>query len=345
MKTTGKEAKFLCRAIPEFLDGYAPNHLTSSPNTLKSYKCTLQKYLAFLQNEKHIDTNTIDKACFERQTIEEWMRYMRNKEKLLPDTCNIRLGNLRSFLNYLGSRDIAYKYLYLDAIGIPLMKTQKKKVEGLTKEAVKVIMEEPDQSTRTGKRDLVFMIIAYGTAARIDEILSIKLKDIHLTDKKPFINIIGKGNKMRALYLLPKAVVHIRKYIELFHGDNPDPEAYLFYSRNGDIQTKISQKAIEKRLHMYGQRAHEKCADIPINLHAHQFRHARATHWIEEGINIAEISVLLGHEQIATTMRYLDIPTADEAAALAVLEDENDKKVSRKWKKKHNSLTDLIHSS
>ena len=55
-------------------------------------------------------------------------------------------------------------------------------------------------------------------------------------------------------------------------------------------------------------------------------------HWLEEGMNVVEISVLLGHEQLATTMRYLDISTEDQIKALATLEVENDTKLSPKWK-------------
>ena len=38
-------------------------------------------------------------------------------------------------------------------------------------------------------------------------------------------------------------------------------------------------------------------------------------------------------------MVYLDISTEDELKALAVLEDENDKKITPKWKNKTNTLT------
>lgn len=338
----GKEAQAIMRAISDFIDSYAGIHLTNSDDTLKSYRVTLRKFLGFLEDQKGITPQTINKSCFEQKVIEDWMRYMRKTEGLLPDTCNIRLGSLRTFLKYLGSRSVEYKYLYTDAMEIPLMKTEKKKVNGLTRPAVKAIMAEPDLSSKTGRRDLVFMIIAYGTAARMSEILSIKIKDVSLDRSKPSITIVGKGNKMRTLYLLPKAVAHIRKYIAEAHGAHPNPEDYLFYSRNGGHKDKLTSKAIEKRLRIYAERAHAKCSDVPLDLHAHQFRHARATHWLEDGLNIVEISTLLGHEQLATTMRYLDISTADELKALATLEDENDKKVNRKWKVKSNSLKDLI---
>ena len=339
---SGKEAKFLSKSVSEFISVYAPAHLTDSENTLKSYQATLSKYLGFLEDDKGFSIQTISAECFEKQVIEEWMRHMRNIERLSPDTCNIRLGGLRTYLKYLGTREVKYKYLYSEAVDIPLMKTEKKKVSGLSKKVVKALMAAPNQSTPAGRRDLVFMIIAYGTAARISEILSIKVGHLFLDGSKPRVTVIGKGGKVRTLYLLPKAVAHIRKYLNTAHGENPDPERYLFYSRNGNKEERISSKAIEKRLRMYAEKAHEKCSDVPLDLHAHQFRHARASHWLEEGMNIVEISVLLGHEQLATTMRYLDISTDDQIKAMATLEDENDSKVSAKWKNNNGSLKSLV---
>ena len=339
---SGKEARFLSKSVSEFISVYAPAHLTDSENTLKSYQVTLGKYLGFLEDDKGFSIQTISAECFEKQVIEEWMRHMRNIERLSPDTCNIRLGGLRTYLKYLGTREVKYKYLYSEAIDIPLMKTEKKKVSGLSKKAVKALMAAPNQSTAAGRRDLVFMIIAYGTAARMSEILSIKVGHLFLDGSKPHVTVIGKGGKVRTLYLLPKAVAHIRKYLNTAHGENPDPERYLFYSRNGNKEERISSKAIEKRLRMYAEKAHEKCSDVPLDLHAHQFRHARASHWLEEGMNIVEISVLLGHEQLATTMRYLDISTDDQIKAMATLEDENDSKVSAKWKNNNGSLKSLV---
>lgn len=339
---SGNEAQFLVRAISSFINAYAPVHLTESEHTLKSYTSTLNKYLAFLEDRKGYTIQSIEKKCFERTMIEEWLRYMRNEEKLSAETCNVRLGGLRTFLKYLGAGDAEYKYLYLEAMDIPLRKTGKKKVNGLTKSAVKAVMAEPDQSTKTGKRDLLFMMIAYGTAARMSEILAIKIDHIHLDCAKPYITVTGKGNKIRTLYLLPKLTAHLKRYIKEVHGVNSVADSYLFYSRNGTNNDPVSSRAIEKRLHIYAEKAHKKCDDVPLNLHAHQFRHARATHWLEEGINIVEISVLLGHEQLATTMKYLDISTEDQAKALATLDDENKASVSRKWKNKNGSLKSLL---
>jgi integrase len=75
-----------------------------------------------------------------------------------------------------------------------------------------------------------------------------------------------------------------------------------------------------------------------LNLHAHQFRHAKASHWLEDGMSIVQISFLLGHEQLETTMKCLDITTVQEAEAPAALEDEKSRATPKKRKATDGSL-------
>lgn len=338
MKKPTEEALEVSRHIADFLGSYAPQHLTSSGHTLKSYRTAISLYLTFLEDAKGICPSLFGKACFERSVIEEWLKWLKEERGSSPETCNNRLGSLRAFLRYLGGRKPEYQHISLEASQIPLRKTQKKKVSGMSRDAVKALLSCPNAATRTGKRDLVLMTVLYATAARLDEALSLKIGDLHLDCAKPHALIVGKGNKMRSLHLLPKAVAHIKAYIREFHGSDPNPEAYLFYSRNTGIFGKLTQPAVDKRLKKYAAIAHEKCKDVPLGLHAHQLRHAKATHWLEDGVNIVQISFLLGHESLETTKRYLDITLEDEQAALATLEDENERKLAPKWKNGDGSL-------
>lgn len=137
---------------------------------------------------------------------------MKEVRECSPDTCNNRLASIRTFLKYLGSRDASYLYLYQEASEIPRRKCIKKKVKGMSRLAVKSLLEAPNPSEKTGRRDLAFIILLYSTAARLDEILSLENEQLHLACEKPYATIIGKGNKIRTLYLLPKAVAHLKRY-------------------------------------------------------------------------------------------------------------------------------------
>ena len=333
------DAAKLSRHISDFLYDYAPNMLTESKHTLKSYKDALTLFVQFLESEG-ITPSCFTKACFEVRQIEKWVRWLKKSRNCSPDTCNVRLASLRVFLKYIGTRDVGLMYLFQDAKSIKRQKCVKKKVSGLTRNAVAAMLSAPDLATITGRRDLVFMVLIYATAARLGEMLSLKIKQIHIKgEKNPYINIIGKGQKIRTLYLLPRAVAHIEKYIYDAHGDQADPEAYLFYSRVGGKYSMLTEPAIDKRLKLYAQKLHGKNPDVPLNCHAHQFRHGKASHWVEDGLNILQISFLLGHAQLETTMVYLDISTEEKAKAMATLETETDKKIDKKWKNANGTLS------
>ena len=339
MRKAKSEAVEISRHISLFLREYAPNHLTGSQHTLRSYETALTLYVGFLE-EKGITPENFNAASFERTKIEEWMVWLAKARGCSPDTCNNRLASIRAFLKYIASRNIKYSDISNGATTIKLRKRKKRKVNGLSRNAVKTLMNEPDVTTLMGIRNLTFIILLYATAMRLDEILSLKIKHVIL-EGKACVNVIGKGNKLRTLYLLPKAVSHLKQYIELFHGANPDPESYLFFSKIKGQRSKMTQASVAKMLKKYASLANAKNSEVPLDLHAHQFRHAKASHWMEDGMNIVQISFLLGHAQLQTTMIYLDVTTEQEAKAMATLESENDKKVPAKWKKGGNSISSM----
>ena len=341
MKKATKEAVMIARYMNAFLDEYVPSQKSRSSHTLRSYSYALTLYVGFLETGKGIHAGNLHRECFSREYIEEWLVWLMEKRGCSPQTCNNRLSSFRVFLKYLEIRDISFLTVSEDASRIDRRRETHKKVKGMSKKAVQALLSTPDLSTKTGRRDLALIITMYGTAARLDEILSMKIGHLHLDTKNPSVSIVGKGCKIRTMYLLPKAVLHLRKYLKEFHGDTPQTESYVFYSRNIGPSGKMSQPAVNKQLKKHAQTAYALCNEVPVSLHAHQIRHAKASHWLEDGMNIVQISFLLGHEQLQTSMVYLDITTEQEAKALATLEDENDKRVSKKWKNDKVSLAEF----
>ena len=339
MKKANNEAREIAGYICSFLEDYAPNQRTTSEHTLKSYRMTLTLYIGFLEEIKRITPSMLASSCFQQPVIEEWLNWLRDSRGCSPETCNVRLSSMRVFLDYLGSRDIKYLCLSNNASSIKKRKTTKKHVTGMSRDAVKAILNVPDVSSKTGKRDLTFMVVLYATAARMDELLDMKISQLHLEADRPYITIIGKGRKIRNLYILPKAKAHIQSYLKEFHGTNPNADDYVFYSRNIGKSGKMTQPAIDKMLKKYAATAHISCEEVPLKLHAHQFRHAKASHWLDDGMNIVQISFLLGHSDVRTTMIYLDVTTEAELKAMATLEDESEEKVTKKWKAPGNKLS------
>ena len=338
MRKAGQEAIGIARAVSGFLCDFAPMHKTSSEHTLRSYRCAIALYMEYLEEEGGATAAGLSWEHFRKPLVEGWLAWLSGARGNSAATRNVRLGALRAFLEYAASRNPVAMCAYQESTTIGRAKRPKRKVEGMTKEAVKALLQVPDTSTRTGRRDLALMETLYATAARIDEALSLRLANVHPSRKRPCIDVVGKGKKARTLYLPRRAASCLRAYMAEFHPGERESSALLFYASHAAGDTKLTQAAVRKRLRLHAARAHEICPDVPLGLHAHQLRHARASHWLDEGMDIVKISFLLGHEQLQTTMVYLDVSPESVLGAVEALQDEYGKGVKPKWPKDGGSL-------
>ena len=338
-KRPSGDAALIARRVKEFLEDYAPQFLTTSDHTLKAYGDAIAMFFVFLQ-EQGVNPRTLERSHLEREWIERWIVWLKAERGNSPDTCNNRLASLRRFLEYLGSRDVSMQYLYLEAKQIKRQKSAKTKVCGMSAEAVEALLGAPDTETAIGRRDLTFMTVMYATGARLDEVRSLTVRQVHLDAPKPYITLFGKGGKTRSGYLLPRASRMLRKYMKEALGPDPDADAPLFPSRVGG--GKMSEQAWDKRIKTYAAIAHAVCSDVPVGAHAHQLRHAAASEWLDAGMNVVEVQHMLGHEQLTTTMRYLDIRMSSKSKAMSVLESEDDKKKTKKWRNPDGTLVGFL---
>lgn len=306
---------------------------TRSHHTIKSFEITIASFLSFLEQQKEIEASTfVSEEVLNRTVVLEWLEWLTKEKGCSPQTCNVRLANLRSFIKYAAASNPKYRSIYIDLQTIEQRKAERHKVEGMSKKAIKAILSIPDTNTSTGLRDAVMLSLLYTTATRLEELSNIKLGDLNLDVEYPYVVVRGKGNKFRTLYLPKQMVALLRSYITTTFETDDKQEEYLFFSKIKGNSYPITEVGISKRLKLYGEKARVKCAEVPVNLHAHQFRHARATHWLDDGLNIAQVSRLLGHENIATTMIYLDITEEIKSKAIKSRMNKEIKGIKPKWK-------------
>ena len=338
------QAVEIARLTFDWINGYIPTLRTNSLHTVRAYKTTINLYVHYLE-DKGITDKTFNAECFSVSYLNDWLIWLRQERNCSNKSCNSRLAAIKCLLKYIGTRNATYKVFYLEAAAsVKRLMELKPKVQSMTKDAVKAILATPNTSGKIGLRDTAIMAFEYGTATRIDEVLSLKINSLKLNSDKPYATILGKGSKIRTAYLMSGLVDILEKYIKVFHGAKPEPTDYLFFSSWHGQKSKLSQEAIRKRLKIYASKAHAICGDVPLDLHSHQWRHAKACHWMEDGINIVEISKLLGHASIETTMAYQHITTEQQIKALATLEDEATGTISKKWKIEKNKGLSILFS-
>lgn len=249
--------------------------------------------------------------------VYEFLAWLQNTRENKASTQNHRLAALKSFLHYCALEDPALMAVYLDLQKVHPKKVVRNRVESMSETALKVLLEQPDPTTRRGMRDLFFMILLYDTGARIQEILDLKLRDIHLNDQTPCIYLTGKGNKMRTVPLMDKTISHLQVYLKTYHPDMAmKMDSPLFYTLIKGQQGRMSDDNVSCFLKRYAKSAHQVCSEVPLRMHAHLFRHTRAMHLYQAGIPLPYIKDFLGHVSINTTNIYASTDTSMMKAAL-----------------------------
>ena len=329
MMISKKEARKIAKLYNEWIE---VSRSTKSPNTVASYELTVNMYFQFLISKKNMNVLSFNrKDCFSKTMIEDWLRWLQEDKKCTPQSCNVRLSNLHSFLKYLSS-DFKYAEIYIASMSVERRKTLKVKIRGISEEGINALLKSIDVSTEVGLRDCVLWQMVYLTGMRISEALSIQLKHLNLNAKRPYVTVIGKRSKIRTPYLPSILVNNLKGYIRRFFGNKYDEDSFLFFSRVKGKMHPMTVKGAEERLKKNAAEANKICKDVPLDLHPHMLRHSFATHRLDDGMNIIQLSELLGHDDISTTMRYLDVSEKQTEEAIKYLEDDKTRKIKKKWK-------------
>jgi len=332
---TKNEMRFY-RLLRDFLSDYLIRKRDLSDKTAEAYRQTMNLLRNYNREEKGVSFDKMDFSCFSRSNIYDFLLWLKDVRHNSAQTLNLRLSAIKSFLKYCGEEDIELMPLYLGAKGIHAFKgTKKPYVEYLTQVQLKLIFSTPDVTTRLGKRDRFFMIFAYETGARLQELLDLQLNSIIRSDASVQIRIHGKGNKVRYVPLIGVSVSHLDAYLDSFHrGSTRD--AYLFYTIHDSKKTQMKPGTVDYFLKKYAKLAIESDAAFPVDFHAHMLRHSVAMAMYKKGIPISYIRDFLGHNSIETTSiySYSDDETITEALEAIDHESSSDVKTPKQknWK-------------
>lgn len=343
-----KSELYFYELLRDFLYKHLAVQRKSSPATVKNYKDSLNQYRQYLREHKGIPFDKVGFHCFTKDYVYGFCIWLRDDESKAVNTINLRLASIKSFLRYCSDEDPSLSELYLKVKSIRQFKGKAElKLEFLTQEQLEVLFDFPDTTTRIGRRNQYFMIHAYETGGRIDELVSMKLGDIIRNGSNVQIRLHGKGNKIRYVPFPAEAVPHLDAYLAEFHPDG-DNEDFLFYTIHNGKHTKMSPRSINTFLSNYAAALHRKDPSFPEGLHCHVLRHSIGMAMHKANIPISYIKDFLGHASIDSTAIYAHADNETMAEALRSVdqealpdEDAIEKKEShleKKWKGKEEYL-------
>jgi site-specific recombinase XerD len=274
-----------------------------SAETIYNYERDLDVFDRFL-DESEFTFEKLDK-----RTITYYKAYLMSRDRktaslgkhgekqLDSRSINRMLSALRAYLRYL--IDIDYP-CPLPPEAIKLTKASRKHPQVAELEDLIRLVEAPslfESNVRTALRNRAMLEMLFATGMRISELCSLDRNQIDDTGR---IFITGKGRKQRFVYLTPRARQHLDAYTST--RDDACPALFVPYAgRNvAKSRRRISTNYLQDRIKRYREKL-----KINVPTSAHSLRHGFATYLAEKGANPAALQILLGHESLDTTTRYV----------------------------------------
>lgn len=124
------------------------------------------------------------------------------------------------------------------------------------------------------------------TAMRLCEVLALDWRDIDYTEKR--IKVHGKGSRTRYVYTSDEVLQPLRDMSQ-----QKQPKGLIF-----NLSPRAVRRLIYNALRPYSNAE---------QLSPHAIRHTVATHIAREGVNVATLASILGHNHLETTQRYIDL--------------------------------------
>src|SRR3989344_3918163 len=288
-----------------YIDDYLLNLQAGnySPETVYNYERDLAIFEHFIKSI-HVPFDNVSK-----KTVLYYKAYLISRDRktaasrvtlrsLASFSINRMLSSLRSYLKFLIDQDHATP---VAPTAVTLVKTERHHPRvGEFNEIVRLI-EVPTKLERhkpTAARNRAMLEVLFSTGMRISELTNLKINAIDTLGR---IFVRGKGKKERFVYLTERAHSFIQQYLKL-RGHCLSPYLFIPYrGRNANVKDKkISPNYVQERVKRY-----RELLGINVPISPHSIRHAFATYLAENGANPAAIQILLGHESLDTTTRYV----------------------------------------
>lgn len=308
--------------LNDFLD-YSSTILNKSTNTIKEYNYDIAHFLKFIKyrykmisgikecdiRDKEIDLTDMGLETIEKITLEDihaFLGYLKNNYKSKPATLARKTASIRMFFKYLCNK--TKKIPNNPAQDLESPKLGKRLPKYLSLDESKKLLETTAEANSknhgnhdNSERNYAIITLFLNCGMRLSELVNIDIKDIDFNEQK--MNVIGKGDKERTIYLNKACISAINNYLIV------RPKERIHYASKDALFLSEQKRRISNRTVQYIVKEELKLAGIDSNKYSvHKLRHTAATLMYKYGqVDIRALQELLGHESISTTEIYTHV--------------------------------------
>jgi integrase/recombinase XerD len=286
--------------LHRFLTSHLAGLRGCAPNTIASYRDAFKLMIVFFSDVRSIPPGKLTLDRIDDDAIAGFLNWLEAERHNSISTRNQRLAAISSFFRWMQSQDPARMARCQDILAIPAKKQAQPGVNHLTAGQTRLLLAQPDRSTRRGRRDATLLATLYDTAARVSEFAGLTVRDIRV--EPPALAVLtGKGRKTRHVPLGDNTAALLGAYLAEHGLDKPGHDDHpLFISQH---RRKLSRGGIAWIISKYQAQTGDP-ALVGAGLSPHVLRHSKAMHLCEAGIPLPYIRDILGHVDLSTTEIY-----------------------------------------
>ena len=265
--------------IPETVEIYIVTKKISgmSEKSLYLYLMVLKDFFRTVRkNPEMVTANDIRIYLYQYQKVHE----------ISNRTLDCKRTIICSYFNWMASEEYIVRNPAINIQPIKYERKHKRAMSQLDLEKVRLACET--------KREKAIVEMLYSTGCRVTELERLNISDVNFETKE--VLLFGKGDKHRTSYLNAKAEVALKDYLDERSDSNP---ALFVYGRKpyGRFKKSGIENMIRKMM--------ERTSGVTTHVTPHVFRHTTATTALDRGMSIVDVSRLLGHRRLDTTMEYI----------------------------------------
>lgn len=306
--------------LNDFLD-YSLTILNKSENSVKEYNYDISHFLKYMKYRlrvekvdvseiKSIKIDDMSLDFVEKITLEDihaFLAYLKANFDSKPATLARKASSIRIFFNYLCNKSKKIKSNPAQDLESPKLGQRLPKY--LSLEQSKELLEAASNPTigshgnhDNSERNFAMITLLLNCGVRLAELIGINISDIDFDENK--LNVIGKGNKERTIYLNNACIRAINSYLAVRPKDGvkfEDRDALFLSEQKRRISRRTVQYVVKEELKAAGIEKADKYS-------VHKLRHTAATLMYKYGnVDIRALQELLGHESISTTEIYTHV--------------------------------------
>ena len=297
-------SKLQINPLPTLVEHFFTHHLTIerqlSPCTVASYRDTCRLLLNYLEDQTHHSPSDQRLEDWDAPNILRFLNHLEKERGCCARTRNVRLAAIHCFMRYVSKEQPQFVALAGRVLAIPDKRHAQPLLGYLGVPEVQAILNAPDQTTFSGRRDRILFQLLYNTGARVSELIAIDRQDL-LAGTCQTLTLHGKGRKERTVALWTKTARQMRQWLDQLPAGASTP---VFTNRLG---ARLTRFGVEKRLTVAVAKAARTCPSLRgRTISPHIFRHTTAMHLLQSGVDITAIALWLGHESPLTTHKYIE---------------------------------------